>query len=98
MGMDAVATNAEFNDFDMQINLSHFPYKGHEIDDRFLEGQLEDDGNFLLHGHVHSEWKTRNKMINVGVDQWNYAPVSYPELLKEIQRINWGELLIEVDK
>ena len=46
--------------FGHKINLSHFPYKGYEIDDRVFERQMEDDGNFLLHGHVHEDRKVKN--------------------------------------
>ena len=63
------------------VLLSHFPFKGFEDDDRkFHEYQYEDDGGWLLHGHVHCAWKQKGKMINVGVDQWNYAPVSEAEI------------------
>lgn len=38
-----------------------------------------------LCGHVHEAWRFRRSaagciFVNVGVDQWNYAPVSYQEL------------------
>lgn len=95
MGMDDIHECFQIEHFGFKINISHFPYRGYEIDERKFTNQLEDDGNFLLHGHVHEAWKVRNKMINVGVDQWNYAPVSLPEILKEIQTINWEEVLDE---
>lgn len=31
---------------------------------------------WLVHGHVHNAWRVNNRQINVGVDMWNYAPVS----------------------
>ncbi len=34
-----------------------------------------------LCGHVHEKWKTKGKLINVGVDQWNMSPISEVELL-----------------
>ncbi len=61
--------------------LSHFPYKGYELDDRKLSNQLEFRKDWLLHGHVHNAWKVKNKMINVGVDQWAYAPVTEQDIL-----------------
>ena len=68
--------------FGKEIHLSHFPYKGEELDDRKFDQQIEDDGKWLLHGHVHCVYKKKKRMINVGVDQWNYAPVSYDEIQK----------------
>lgn len=57
--------------------LSHLPYVGdsNEKKIRYPEWRPKDDGGWLLHGHVHEAWKTRGRMINVGVDQWDYAPV-----------------------
>lgn len=59
------------------FNLSHFPYKGTEPEvDRPFEHQLKDDGRWLLHGHVHQHWKQKGRMINVGVDVWDFWPVN----------------------
>jgi len=38
----------------------------------------EDD--WLLCGHIHEKWKTKRKMINVGVDVWDMKPVSIREI------------------
>ncbi len=42
-----------------------------------------------LHGHIHNLWKRNGNLINVGVDVWNYMPVT----LDEIQ-----ELLLEEEE
>lgn len=58
------------------VMLSHFPYEGdHTEEDRYEQYRLLDDGGFLLHGHVHSEWKLKGRQINVGVDVWDWTPV-----------------------
>ena len=55
----------------------HFPYRGDSHDpDRYVAHRPADEGAWLLHGHVHERWKVRENMINVGVDAWDYAPVS----------------------
>jgi calcineurin-like phosphoesterase family protein len=77
--------------FGNKVLLNHFPYKGYEIDEREFSWQLEDKGKFLIHGHVHTAWKVKNRMINVGCDVWNYKPVAYPEIVKTIQGIRWAE-------
>ena len=33
-------------------------------------------------GHVHEKWVVKDKMINVGVDVWNYYPVDAKQILK----------------
>lgn len=35
-----------------------------------------DDGGWLLHGHVHEQWRQHDRMINVGCDVWDYRPVA----------------------
>ena len=30
---------------------------------------------WLLHGHVHERWRQQGRMVNVGVDVWDLAPV-----------------------
>ena len=58
------------------VRACHFPYQGDSHDhDRFVEHRPSDDGSWLLHGHVHERWKVRDRMINVGVDVWDYTPV-----------------------
>lgn len=63
------------------FNLSHFPYAGFEADERHFEHRLKDEGDWLFHGHVHQHWKQKDRMINVGVDIWDFYPVSLPDLL-----------------
>jgi len=80
-----------------KVYLSHFPYypswwsklkaffKRQKLDTRFLHKRIVDDGNFLLHGHVHESYKFSGKQFNVGVDRNNYTPVSEEEVLKWIE-------------
>lgn len=54
-----------------------------EVDDRYLHKRILDDGKtWLLHGHVHTAWKIKPRMINVGVDQWNMKPVGHERLVE----------------
>lgn len=71
------------------VNLCHFPYTGiarpdrsDGDGDRFASSRLQDDGRVLLCGHVHDAWKTKDKMINVGIDVWDYKPVSEEEIIR----------------
>jgi calcineurin-like phosphoesterase family protein len=68
-----------------EVLVSHFPYEGDSQDlDRHLSHRPEDNGGWLLHGHVHDEWKVRGRMINVGVDVWDYRPLSEDALAELI--------------
>lgn len=62
----------------------HFPVAGDSHDtDRFAEHRPapRNDG-WLLHGHVHEKWRTNGRQLNVGVDVWDYRPVSEARLIE----------------
>jgi calcineurin-like phosphoesterase family protein len=75
-------------------HLSHYPYVEDlmEYDERtYLHHHAPTSDNIpLLHGHVHDRWQTKGNMINVGVDVWNYVPVSLPaiDLLVKLSKGN----------
>lgn len=55
----------------------HLPYRGDSHDqDRYVTHRPMDNGSWRLHGHVHGRWQLRDRMINVGVDVWDYKPVA----------------------
>jgi calcineurin-like phosphoesterase family protein len=59
----------------------HMPYRGDSGEkERFAQYRPKDEGKILLHGHVHEKWRRRGRMVNVGVDKWNWAPVSLEEV------------------
>lgn len=71
-----------------RVNISHYPYRGDSgPEDRYPERRLPDDGNWLLHGHVHETWriKPEERMINVGVDVWNFMPISELDVIRLIE-------------
>lgn len=49
-------------------------------------------GQVVLCGHVHDRWQVKGQNINVGVDQWQYGPVSADQLWPIVERIQ-GVLL-----
>lgn len=69
------------------VLMSHFPYDGDSRGvDRHSGARLRDEGQVLLHGHVHGKFKTHRSaatgalQVNVGVDVWDYTPVSMTTL------------------
>lgn len=59
------------------VLIGHFPYRAAQPTDlRYEELKPENKGRWLLHGHVHCAWCLKDKMLNVGVDAWNYCPIS----------------------
>jgi calcineurin-like phosphoesterase family protein len=67
----------------VQVLACHFPYEGDSHGhDRYIEARPVDRGQWLVHGHVHERWRQRGRMINVGVDAWDYRPVSADTLAR----------------
>ena len=67
------------------VRLSHFPYKlDPKYDQRYEMWRPENDGSWLLHGHIHEKWKQKDKQINVGVDAWDFTPASDEDLVELI--------------
>jgi calcineurin-like phosphoesterase family protein len=71
------------------VDMSHYPYcndmKELGYEDKFAARRPKDRGRWLLHGHCHIAWKVRGRQVNVGVDVWDYAPVSQEELIAFIK-------------
>lgn len=76
-----------------EVNLSHFPYDGDSHDgDRYTDYRLKDTGVPLIHGHTHSKNRLTPSQkssiqIHVGVDAWDYRPVSEDEVIELIDSI-----------
>jgi calcineurin-like phosphoesterase family protein len=75
----------------MKIFMRHWPPWYHPL--RFMHSfDIPFDIDLILCGHVHDKWKYRvHKMgqrkvpvINVGVDVWNYRPVSLDIIMEEV--------------
>lgn len=73
------------------LRMSHFPYTGDSHDKpRFDLIRPKDDGKVLLHGHTHqdhvlSKSAKGTQQIHVGVDSWNYAPVSLETVMRFVK-------------
>ena len=67
-----------------QVLINHFPYVlDPQYDTKFMRHRPDDNGGWLLHGHIHEKWRQSGRQINVGVDAWGFAPVS-DETLSEM--------------
>jgi len=68
------------------VLISHYPYLNSSLADqhadqhtgkliRYIRSYPFNEGKWLIHGHVHSRWKQKDKMICVSVENWDYTPV-----------------------
>jgi calcineurin-like phosphoesterase family protein len=77
----------------LSVQLSHFPRAGDSdpsTPDRYLDYRPRTTTSrapqpWLLHGDVHRAWTVNGRQVNVGVDVWDYAPVSAETLLSVIR-------------
>jgi calcineurin-like phosphoesterase family protein len=74
-----------------EVLVCHFPYVSgtgtgrsgtRHFDDRYSAFRPDDNGLWLIHGHTHAVEKINreHRMIHVGVDAWDYTPVSDDQL------------------
>lgn len=69
-----------------EILLSHFPYTGDHTDhDRYTQYRLPDEGNWLIHGHTHSDVPEIERQINVAFGARPDGPVSWDDILSHIR-------------
>ena len=102
-GFKDVRENIYINLNGYEIYLSHYPYypkwhvrlklwwHNYSKWKRFAHKQIRRDGNWLIHGHIHNNnhaWKIKDKQINVGVDQWDFKPVSEKTIIEIIEGRN----------
>lgn len=74
------------------VQVSHFPRTGESEPgnpDRYADYRprpvpARRAEPWLLHGHVHNAWTIHGRQVNVGVDVWDFAPVSSDTLIKLI--------------
>jgi calcineurin-like phosphoesterase family protein len=59
-----------------KLQLCHFPYRDIERHyNKYDTWAPDDDGHtFLAHGHIH-QGQLGQRMVNVGVDEWDYRPI-----------------------
>lgn len=88
MGFQEIMASGQLNIDGQQVILNHLPYSGDNVGmpERYQQYRSPNNGLWLLHGHVHTAWKQRDRMINVGVDQWDFTPVSITEIIELIRK------------
>ncbi len=50
-------------------------------------------GTWQLYGHVHGSMKNNGKSIDVGVDCWDYAPVSFNQIKEKMANLKINEII-----
>ena len=86
-GFDEVLQGSTRLDIDGTTAMAcHFPYHGDsQPRDRYVEHRPVDEGDWLLHGHVHDRWAQHGRMINVGVDATGFRPINSAAIVRIIR-------------
>lgn len=73
-GFEIVVKQLKINIGNINIFLSHKPVSK----EKFAKWEGTD---IQLCGHIHDSWRYNGSMINVGVDVWNFTPVTLEQIL-----------------
>ena len=91
-GVKSLITHAIMEFGGLIFYVTHTPPEEMQVDT--IESNLIDLCDVILCGHVHNLWKhkyIRNKIcVNIGIDVWNYKPVSINSILKYISKVKKG--------
>lgn len=65
-----------------KVTVNHYPPAHATADVRYAERRppKPGPGEFVLHGHTHERARRVGRRIHVGVDAWEYAPVTQTEV------------------
>lgn len=69
------------------FKVCHFPYFGDSkiSGDRYSGLRPDNENGWMICGHVHDAWKVKDRQINVGVDVWDFKPVSEAEIIQIVR-------------
>ena len=83
-GFESIELEPRIEIAGQSVLLHHFPYLTPSAPDKysgkFDKFRPKDEGQWLLCGHIHEKWLQQERMINVGVDVWNFYPVAMKKI------------------
>lgn len=101
-GYDLVTTYMEMRIAGKKVEIKHYPLKWtrwqkiknffkdpssiRKRKPRYLDRMKENEGQYAIHGHTHSSVAFDGNQIHVGVDAWDYYPVSMKQIVSHIHK------------
>jgi calcineurin-like phosphoesterase family protein len=96
-GFDLMVRSLEMDICGQKVSVKHYPLRYTGLKQlwwkyvlrrkpKYLHRMLPDKGQFHIHGHTHSKEKFNKNQIHVGVDAWDYKPVSIKQIEKYIHQ------------
>jgi calcineurin-like phosphoesterase family protein len=90
VGFESVVDSMLISVCGWPVLLSHYP-PVHIKQKRYRERQpVLREGEVCLHGHCHGKKKVNKKAIHVGMDAWDYRPVSAWEVANLVEGVMGG--------
>jgi len=77
-GWESVHELVEINDDGTRVVLCHYP---------MITFPGARHGGFNLFGHVHNNWQGSRNSVNVGVDVWDFRPVTLEDIKKRAETL-----------
>jgi len=100
MGFDMVTDECFMHIGGRTVRVKHYPYplpqmvidmhikNGEHVDDRYPDRRPPRvKGEVLIHGHTHSDRQRDGNQIHVGVDAWDYKPVTMAQVEKLVAMV-----------
>lgn len=91
-GFDLVVDALDIMIAGKRVHVRHLPplgwvHAGRGVDDRYPDRRppAPAKDQYLIHGHTHTSTRKIGRCVHVGVDAWDYAPVSIEQIEKLIQ-------------
>lgn len=81
IGFDEVYDNIICEVNGVKAWLNHYPLESHDARD-LKRPPAPGSYDIALCGHVHQSFKVKGGVVNVGVDVWNYRPVTLQEVIE----------------
>ena len=70
----------------------------HDSNDFLRKSGEKNNIDYILCGHVHSNWRKRQNVVNVGVDLWGFYPIDLPTALGVLGVDLTGDWNLSVDR
>ena len=84
IGFESIELETQIEIAGHSVLLHHFPYSTPSDSDKY-SGKYDkfrplNNGQWLLCGHIHKKWQLKERIINVGVDVWDFYPVALTKI------------------
>ena len=86
VGFNTVESNVIVDVEGVALWLNHYPIATkHDLPKHWQRPDAPGEYDVALCGHIHEKWRTRAGCVHVGVDVWDFRPVSLTKILAAVE-------------